>query len=142
MSAPVNTATTQGAAAAADRSMPRMRAWACGERTSTLSSAPGCSMSATNFPRPSRKRRSSTRRSGAPMPWSLGRVTLLQFLAHQVEPLERRLVGDHEQVGVATLGFVTREGPVRDGEHVVLRPFEALVADGRAALARDDEADH
>ena len=50
-------------------SIRRMRACACGERTSTQASAPGSSMSATKRPRPSRKRRSSTRRSGAPMPW-------------------------------------------------------------------------
>jgi hypothetical protein len=69
MSAPVNTPTTPGMALAAAVSIPRTRAWAWGERTSTQASAPESSMSATKRPRPSRKRRSSTRRNGAPMPW-------------------------------------------------------------------------
>ena len=47
MSAPVNTATTPGRAAAVALSMPRMRAWACGERTSTQCNSPGSVMSAT-----------------------------------------------------------------------------------------------
>ena len=37
---------------------------------------------------------------------------------------------------------MARPGPVRDGENVVLRPFEGLIADGRAPLPRDHEADH
>src|SRR5262249_16710219 len=67
---------------------------------------------------------------------------LLHFLAHQVEPLDRRFVCHHEEVGIAAARLMTREGPMRDREHVMLRPFERLFADVRAALARDREADH
>ena len=68
MSAPVNTATTPGMAAAAV-SIPRMRAWACGERTSTQCNSPASSMSATKRPGREGNGGSSTRRTGAPMPW-------------------------------------------------------------------------
>ena len=55
---------------------------------------------------------------------------LFHFLAHEIEPLERRLVRHHEKVGVAAARLVAREGPMRDGEDVVLRPFEGPVTDG------------
>ena len=42
------TPTTPGIASAADVSMPRIRAWACGLRTTASSSAPGIRMSAPN----------------------------------------------------------------------------------------------
>src|SRR5215469_5077564 len=67
---------------------------------------------------------------------------LLHLLAHQVEPLERRFVRHHEEIGIAAARLVAREGPMRDREHVMLRPFEGLLADARAPLARDHEADH
>ena len=53
---------------AAIRRIDASAACACGERTSAQASAPESSMSATNRPWPVRKRLSSTRRSGAPMP--------------------------------------------------------------------------
>ena len=55
--------------------------------------------------------RSRSRRSNA---------TLSETMNRSASPLERR---------------VARQGPVRHGEHVVLGPFEGLLADGRAALA-------
>ena len=48
-------------------SMLRMRACACGERTSAQCSAPGISRSSTKRPPPVRKRRSSTRRTDRPI---------------------------------------------------------------------------
>src|ERR1700758_284073 len=67
---------------------------------------------------------------------------LFHLLAHQVETLERGFVRHHEEVGIAAARLMAREGPMRDREHVVLRPFEGLFADARAALARDHETDH
>src|SRR5690242_12096631 len=66
----------------------------------------------------------------------------LHFFAHEVEPLEGRLVRHDEQVGLAAYRLVAGESPVRDGEYVVLRPFKTVLADGRPAAARHDEADH
>src|SRR6202043_3145464 len=98
----------------------------------------GATTSATKSPRPSNNRRSSTRRSGAPMPWltrGSSRLVpgmsiiasprsdhrrLLQLLPYQIEPLERRLVRDHEKIGIAVLRLVPRPGPVRYGEDIVL----------------------
>src|SRR5262249_41809383 len=64
------------------------------------------------------------------------------LLAHEVEPLERRLVRHHEEVGIAAACLMAREGPMRDREYVMLRPLEGLFAVMRAALARGPEADH
>src|SRR5438105_1857345 len=61
----------------------------------------------------------------------------LQFFAHEIEPLERRLVGHDEQVGIAFQRLMRRKGPVRNREHVVLRPFEARLADRRSPAAAD-----
>ena len=47
------------------------------------------------------------------------RLTLLHFLAHEIEPLERRLVRHHEEVGVAAPRLMARKGPMRDGEDVM-----------------------
>ena len=53
-----------------------------------------------------------------------GASCLLQLLAHQIESLERRLVGHQEQVGIAVDRLMPGQGPVRNREHVVLRPVE------------------
>src|SRR5215468_9481671 len=58
-------------------------------------------------------------------------VALLHLLAHQVEPLERRFVRHHEEVGIAAACLMAREGPMRDREYVMLRPLESLFADVR-----------
>src|SRR5258708_19789037 len=68
-------------------------------------------------------------------------AALLHLLAHQVESLERRFVRHHEEVGIAAARLVAREGPMRDREHVMLRPFDGLFANARAALARDPRTD-
>jgi hypothetical protein len=47
-------------------------------------------------------------------------AALLDLIAHEVEPLERRLVRHHEEIGVAAARLVARPRPVRDGEDVVL----------------------
>ena len=47
-------------------------------------------------------------------------VVLLHLLAHQIEPLERRLVHHHEQIGVTAARLVARPRPVGDGEDIVL----------------------
>src|SRR6185369_7166479 len=47
----------------------------------------------------------------------------------------------HEEVRLRAARLVARPGPVRDGEHVMAPPFEALLADGRAPLAGGYEAD-
>src|SRR5687768_10415171 len=57
--------------------------------------------------------------------------SLLQFLAQQVEALERRAVGHDEQACVTILRGVAGEAPVRDREHVVLRPVEGVLAEDR-----------
>jgi hypothetical protein len=63
-SAPVITASTPGAASAADVSMPRISACACGERSTTPWAWPGTSTSSRNRPRPVTNRASSVRRTG------------------------------------------------------------------------------
>ena len=45
--------------------------------------------------------------SGAPMP--VTPICLLRLLAHQIEALERRLVGDQEQVGFTVERLVREE---------------------------------
>src|SRR5262249_61877205 len=52
-------------------------------------------------------------------------AALLHLLAHQVEPLERRFVRHHEEVGIAAVRLMAREGPMRDREYVMLRPLES-----------------
>ena len=46
------------------------------------------------------------------------------------------------RLGVAVLRHVAREGPMRDREHVVLRPVERVLAHGGAARAGHHQADH
>ena len=66
---------------------------------------------------------------------------LLEFHSDEIQRLEHRAVGDDEQIRIAVERLVLGPGPVRDGEHVVLAPLDRLVADGRAAFARDAEHD-
>src|SRR5437016_11229828 len=65
----------------------------------------------------------------------------LDFFAQQVQVFVDRAVGDDEKLRRRAARLVRRPGPVRDGEDVVPRPFEALVADGRAPVTGDDETD-
>src|SRR5437879_1141205 len=65
-SAAVITATTPGSARAALVSRERIRAWACGLRTSTRWRTPATPRSSTNLPRPVMSVRSSRRRIGFP----------------------------------------------------------------------------
>src|SRR5712691_1904017 len=57
--------------------MPRMRAWARGLRTKATSFIPGSRISATNWPRPRKRRTSSFLTTRAPMPWLDGRASLI-----------------------------------------------------------------
>ena len=61
-------AATPGAAMALAVSMPAISAWACGLRSRQAWSWPGRLMSSVYLPLPVRKRRSSLRRTDAPMP--------------------------------------------------------------------------
>ena len=67
-SAPVSTASTPGIAAAALVSTRLILAWACGERTNTARVSPGRLMSSVYWPLPVMKRKSSLRRTDAPIP--------------------------------------------------------------------------
>src|SRR5215217_7874521 len=66
--APVSTASTPGIAVAALVSTFLILAWACGERTNIARVSPGRLMSSVYWPLPVMKRRSSVRRTAAPMP--------------------------------------------------------------------------
>src|SRR5438309_11140941 len=82
MSAPVNTATTPGSDLARSVSIERMVACGRSDRTMKACSWFGRLMSSVYRPRPFRKRRSSLRRTEAPMPWnpiSAHSPTLLRF---------------------------------------------------------------
>src|SRR5215510_624493 len=70
-SAPVSTASTPGSAFAALASIDLMRAWACGERTNTARVSPGRLTSSVYCPLPVMKRKSSLRRTAAPIPVAL-----------------------------------------------------------------------
>src|SRR6516164_9632391 len=67
-SSPVSTAKTPGLCSAVALSMARIRAWACDEKTKTACAWRARSMSATYRARPVRKRASSLRVTGCPMP--------------------------------------------------------------------------
>src|SRR4051812_37938425 len=97
-------------------------------------SSPGSDRSSMNRPSPVRNFWSSTRRTGLPI---TSRGLLPYFFANQPEVFVDGAVRHQEEVCIA---FVRRPGPVRDGEDVVLRPFERLIADPGLALAGDDQA--
>src|SRR5215510_15355723 len=106
----------------------------------TQASSSGNARSATNRPRPARKRGSSVRRTRAPIPSALT-TRSLRLDPGKVERLVDRPVGDEEEIGRAAPRDVRGPRPVGNGENVVLGPFEDPLADGRAAFARDDERD-
>ena len=103
----------------------------------------GRSMSATNFPRPSRKRRSSTRRSGAPMPWSL--PTRRRYC------ISSRTRSSRSNADLSVTMNRSASPPLASWRAKVQCGMvktsccdhsKRLLADGRAALARDHETDH
>ena len=97
----------------------RMRACACGERTSTQCNSPGSVDVGDEAARGrAETARSSTRRTDAPMP-SCARLSSrgVRYCSSSRSRSRRSnadLVGDDEQVGVAVLRRVAREGPMRD----------------------------
>jgi hypothetical protein len=48
------------------------------------------------------------------------RVQLLVFLAQEIEAFERHLVGDNEQIGIASFCGMASQCPMWDREHIVL----------------------
>jgi len=79
-SAPVSTPTTPGIFLAAATSMLLILAWACGERTNTARVAPGRTTSSVYCPLPVMKRKSSFRRTAAPIPVALMAVSSLTLI--------------------------------------------------------------
>src|SRR4029079_17648548 len=72
---PVSTSITPGIFLASETSTLLMLAWACGERTNTARVAPGLITSSVYRPLPVIKRRSSFRRTAAPIPVALMAVS-------------------------------------------------------------------
>src|SRR6476660_9033393 len=72
---PVSTSITPGIFLASETSMLLMLAWACGDRTNTARVSPGLITSSVYRPLPVIKRRSSFRRTAAPIPVALMAVS-------------------------------------------------------------------
>src|SRR6266436_4935492 len=84
--------------------MPRMRAWARGLRTKATSFIPGSRISATNWPRPRKRRTSSFLTTRAPMPWLDGRASLIAETWPVIARSRALLFGDRQPLGKLTSG--------------------------------------